>query len=844
MLNHLLSAASVVRLGQPWWLLAGVAAFVPPAIAAWARHHRRHQRPLAVTLQSLAIVLAAVALARPALPLGGKAEKPYLVLRDVSASTRLQSDVDLSWPRDLPRQLQDFAAGLLSGGEAHGSAALQTNLGPALRLAVARSAKLAGVVVLTDGQFHDAAWRGPATSLGQSKVPVFIVPFESPPADARIAAFSAEPDATGRCRLRVTVAANAPAGRTLRVWRQRPAAKQILQRELVLLGDDSVTIRHTDGDLSLPVDAAAVYRAELNAGDAFAENDIAAASLLPLGQHVAVVAKQPGLWGKKLADALGLSVAEVPPADAPRASAGWMDYAGVVLVDASGRLLDEAQREAIAGFVRGGGGLLLVGAGPHDAPADREDPLNRVSALLANPYERKPLKLVVVVDTSGSMSRPSEDDTTGQIKFDLARQAVLALRRHLTASDAMAVITFSDRPRRIYDSGAGKIDFAAVRDALAAIRPSGPTMVIPALNAAASAPPSKGRDGLVLLVSDLRTEKYTTGDVDRLAGLFMENKLSLGVVATGSQAPRPIPEPLLELLVRRLKRAEGLRSTLVRRDRLADLAEVFAGFLREARGDAIRRGRFEPASPATLFALPNVSLPKLDAYVLSAAQPNAEVLANVGSDPLLARRPVGLGRSVTLALPLDGGVNDPWRRWRRLDALLAAAAKWTLRTGCDLRFGGKLRRAAGRLHLTLLAANDEGPMNMLKLIAHIQPLSRGETRQAPLVQTAPGQYEMEIEIDSQPTAIVVRRSGGRVVWREALEQLPPRELAGIGPHWENLRALTALTGGRIISLDRLPSLGRELQAGRYTPIWPLLVATALLFMLIEWAAARIYRREG
>ena len=43
----------------------------------------------------------------------------------------------------------------------------------------------------------------------------------------------------------------------------------------------------------------------------------------------------------------------------------------------------------------------------------------------------------------------------------------MALKRHLTRSDALAVIPFSDRARRVYDSGDGPPDFVRLRDALA-----------------------------------------------------------------------------------------------------------------------------------------------------------------------------------------------------------------------------------------------------------------------------------------------------------------------------------------------------------------------------------------
>ena len=96
------SLASVVRFSQPWWLLLAAAGLVPPAAAAWAQRRGRHIPAAGVALQVLAVVLAAGALARPAIPLGDRSAAAYLVLRDVSDSTRTQAEAPLPWKLRRP----------------------------------------------------------------------------------------------------------------------------------------------------------------------------------------------------------------------------------------------------------------------------------------------------------------------------------------------------------------------------------------------------------------------------------------------------------------------------------------------------------------------------------------------------------------------------------------------------------------------------------------------------------------------------------------------------------------------------------------------------------------------
>jgi len=827
-----------VSISRPWALLAAGAAAIPILIALWGRRRGRRVSGFAVAAQSLAVALAAVALAHPAVPLG-RARRPYMLLEDTSASTRGQSDKPLPWPEAVPLEKHDFAATILGGRDRNTS---ETNVSAALHLALARSAELGGVVLRSDGQFHDTDWRGVAAALGASGIDFFIVPMESPPADARVSDLTAALAPDGKCRLRVTVASNAAAARTLRVWREDSPDEPLLQRRLDMLAGESATIRLADAK---PTTRAGVYVAALSGGDAFAENDSARTFVLPLRRRVALVASGSSALAP-LTARLPVAVDKVSPASAPDDAAGWMDYSAAIVIDDDGNLLAPRQREALGQYVRGGGGLLLVGAGPRNTPADRQDPLNRVAALLANPYERRPLKVVVVLDSSGSMGRPARrGQGAARVKFDLAAEAVMALKRHLTGSDALAVVVFSDRPRLIYDSGAAVADFAALRDAMGKVAPAGPTKAGPALNLAAIVAGKGGkRAGLVILVSDLLTEPF---DVDATAEKLRLAGASLAVVAIGSESPPAggsDPRPaVLEAL------AGKLDAPLIRRDHLVGLAKIFGNFLRNARGDAVRRGRFSPAAGASLFGTASPVLPTLDAYILTARQGDAEVLARVGADPLIARRQVGLGRSACVAAPLTGPDNAGWQNSPAVHDLLAAAVRWCLRPGSDPRFAGRCQRRGGLLTVEIDARTPAGPINALSLtVAVIQPNEpAAKTRETPLVQTGPGRYEAEVPAGAGPLGIIIRQGGpdsSAIVYQDVLRGGYPPEFSAIGANWQNLRRLKALTGGRIVSAREIPKLLAAMHSRRYTPIWPYLLAAALAAMLAEWCLVRISRRDA
>ncbi len=843
---------------QPWWLAAVAAGVVPILIAARARRRGRGIGWASVVAQCLAVATAAVALAQPLAPVGPRGSRPYLVFHDVSASIRGQAAKAIQWPGDLPREDFGFAenvAPLAGPAQTQSAAAAEnaqrwkysTNLAPPLRLAAQRACPpgaggIAGVVLLSDGQWQDD-WIAAAAAIGQAGVRLAIVPLDSPPADARIAAIACQRQPDKSVAIRVTAAANAAFVRRLTV-RRDGLGKPLFAGSVELMPDAPYWVVLAD---SPPADRLATYRAALDRADEFPENDVLTGAVLPVSQRCAIVASAevPGLRDR-LAARLGAAESIAPQA-APEKADAWMPYSAVVLVDPAGRLLSPAARAAVAQYVRDGGGLVLLGCGPNSSPSDRDDPLNAVAALVANPFQRKPLRLVVVLDSSGSMSERTGAGGEGPRKFDLARQAVLSLQRHLTAKDSLAVIRYADTPQLVYDSKQARPDFTALGDALAAITPAGQTKVMPALMMAANTPPPDGYEGLVLLVSDLLTEKYEpehAGEIDAAEKLFKANRYGLSIVATKGPDDANEGKTLLDELARRIN------AQLVRREGLAGLAEVFERFVRQARGEGVARGSFTVAFQGGLPGLSSPRLPPVEAYIFAAAQDDARTVAAVGSDPILGLRQVGLGRSATLALPFTMRDNAALAASPQLLDLIAAIGAWAERQADDPRFTGHVRRAPGRIEITVDARDDKGPMNSLVLKAIAQGVSTMTPASAPaeeatMEQVAPGSYRVRMggaSVAAGPMSLAVRDEQGRVVWRQALADSYPPEFAAIGANWDNLRRLAELSGGRIIRRQDVADLGSNLVREGLTPLWPYFLVAALTLMLIDWCGTRILRK--
>jgi hypothetical protein len=561
---------------------------------------------------------------------------------------------------------------------------------------------------------------------------------------------------------------------------------------------------------------------------------------VPASRRRALVIAGPGYSPAAALTSPALAVDQRPPSQAPADADGWRPYTAVCLADATGTALTAAQRAALARYVQDGGGLVILGSGPCAGPADSDDPLNKAAPLVANPYQRRPLKVIVVLDASGSMGQEVIDEAGkagGVRKFDVAVEAVQSLKQHLTPRDALTVIRFAETAALAYDSGAGPIDFGRLHAIDRRTAPAGSTKIKGALEMALGAVPGQGRDGLVLIVSDLETQDSDLPAAD-LAGQFRRAKLTVAAVVTSPDEQKQNAS-LLRFL-------EDLRADRIASERLTGLAELFGRYVRKARGEPVRRGAFTARGEGRVFGVADFSLP-LTAYLPSAMKSDAAVLVQVGNDPVVAHRQRGLGKVVSIAVPVDGKDNAALGDSPALADLLARAVAWSARPEGDPRFSGQIvDRRRGR-RLTVTAADGAGPMDSLALTcAAARATGQEETpRSFPLRQTAPGRYEADLPPSAGPETLQVAAGDGRVVWWTSPPHRAASEFAAVGADWEALRRLADLTGGRLLPAGRLgdlPAHVKQASARHRIALWPWLLALAAAAMLADWCTARVLQR--
>lgn len=765
--------------------------------------------------------LVGLSLADPMLRDPRTANPPWLLLRDVSASMRGQTGRILNLGNTVTVEEIRFAGGLQAPGQPPSTGSEGTRAIPPLQLALTRRETIGGIVLYTDGRFDDDP-RALLARLARSGLTIFLVPADSPPRDVRIGELTANRLEGGLVELAVTVESNAMLQRELTIRQDVPEAKPVSRTSLSFLPHQPITFRWRG---RLDPQEAGAWTASLSPSDPLPENDSASVAVRPMRRQPWLIAPA----SLRPAGALA-GLRRVDPSSGLAGGKAFLDASAVVLADESGRLLHAGARESLAEAVRSGVGLVLLGVGPHGRPSDRTDPLNEIAALRPDPFGRHPLALTVVVDASGSMAQPTGTAPGGQRSFDLAIEAVTALRNHLTSADMLRVLVFADEPREIYTSKAGPPDIPALREALQMVRQAGPTHLGPALAHAVAQPAPQDRPALVLVLSDLATEPFEPAD---LASQIRQSGWSMAVIAIGDEEESNLS---LETLTARLD------APLLRRDSLEGLADLFGRLCRQQRGKIAQPGTYriratEPWQQLEVLAPLSVVLetsPAGDAEVLAEAVDATRTL------PLLAWRQAGLGQSFTLALP-GLILTDP--AWADAITRLADRAG---RKGNDPRCAVRFNETLEGLSLTATLREEGLPVLDQILQAEVVDLRTGQTLEtASMDLDGMGTYGAVLRnMPAGPAGIDILDHSGGVLWSDVVSPAVPRELGAPGADRRALHTLAEAGNANIVSPTELVQVVASIRAestDRAWRPWPVLLGAGLVLVLLHWALPVVLR---
>ena len=607
-------------------------------------------------------------------------------------------------------------------------ASRQTNIAEALRLAGRTDPQL--VILFSDGR----QTRGDAGAILETfvrkNIPVLLV--APPPAkkpDVQLTSFQAFPEGH-HTRFRAVVSADRDVSVHLTAWKLNGVRLPVEKRTLRMIPDRPREIRFVD---STPTGGLTRYEAQVELpSDREPDNNRLFAAVRRRGaMHVLLV-------GSGLEADPGDRFRRIGPGDFPETVAGLSPYDIVILADVQTDRLSARAIAALRAFLlHAGGGLVVVGGPEVFGNRSRNaSELQRLLPVRSDPRRLKPLDLILLLDTSGSMS-----ERRGELsKLDASRRAVMELKTILSKNDRLELIAFAETPNHLCKLL--PIQWSKIQNHLYRTTAHGGTRLNPALdlaeNSLQGASRSKDRNRHVLLLTDGRTELLDTA---ARAKRFRQLGATLSVVVTGeSSRTRQLAD---------LARKTGGR--YYPPEKVSDLATVFRTDLQSV---LLADPRLKPAAVRVLSDALNVKLPPVGRRALTVLKKRAILLARAETgEPIIAGWRIGLGRSLAVTTRLTAGGTPAWSAPKILQPLLHFLTHWkyTPRLNPDYRLRAEF--SDDDLVISVDAEHDGEPINHAKLTAYIGAPDRSG-REIPMSQIAPGRYNARREETQSGTYIV------------------------------------------------------------------------------------------
>lgn len=590
-------------------------------------------------------------------------------------------------------------------------------------------------------------------------------------------------------------------------------------------------------DVTFAAPGAQVIEAAVTApGDPLAVNNLLAREAAVRARPRVLYVESAAASAKYLQNALNQSGFDVdvrPPSAIPAKAADLEPYDVVILSDVARTSISETSMKTLAQWVEQDGGGLLVAGGeavfgegsPGSAPGYRNTELERLTPVTFERKDEPEVALIIVLDKSWSMA--------GSV-MELCKAAAQAAIDVLADEHSVGVVTFNDGLNwDVTLRNVGK-NRAAIKKAVAAIEPSGHTLIFPAIEQAFIAlKDARARAKHVVLLSDGRSYP---DDYEGLVKKMVEVKMTVSSIAVGPAAD-------IELLTNIAKWGKG-RSYVV-----ADAKEVPQIFVKEAKDATTPSFDEKTLKPVVkvrgfLEGMDFSKAPTLRGRTATVVKDNAlELLATEEGDPLLAFWPIGLGRTAVFASDVKDRWATEWVRWRGYGPFFAALVHALERqrpasAGLDVR-DEPVRGNARPVTVTVEARDARGHYrDQIKPVITVRA-GDGTTAQQTARQIAPGLYEARVVADArQPLTISLDSAELGHASRVIVPDLQAEYRFRL-PDLERLRSIAEATGGSVSpTADVLRNASRSSRAARRA-LWPGLVVAALVLWMVDVLLRRV-----
>ena len=608
-----------------------------------------------------------------------------------------------------------------------------------------------------------------------------------------------------------------------------PPGDTVVSRPLLLAGEglleftaeftpaDPATDAERDNDRAKAWVAAAGGRRLLLVGHEERENRTLAHTLTQRGFRVTSVARASG---EPMPDPAG--------------------HAAVILNDVPLADLPESMPRMLREFVRGGGGLAMIGGprsfglgGYRDTPIEEALPVRMKERRRDEPRNA----VALVIDKSGSMRE--------EHRISYARESARQLVEHLKDHDRITVIGF-DRESFVVvplsEVGEIRDDFASQIDRL---KPSGGTRLYPALEEARRQllGEEAKRRHIIVLSDGLSEDAENAFDRRRyydLALALSDQGVTISTVALGHDADADFLERLASF-------GRGAFHQTADASSLPDI--VLGEFEEHGREKTLSERRHEPSpsreSPLIgELARADARWPEVLGLVETELKPAArrDVGVSDSDSPLIASWEYGRGRAVAVTTDADGRWSDSWLRWKEWSRLWSDVVGWIAPESRAQQGRYAVAYRDGALEIEY-SRFDQDPGGAIS--ARIATPDRPSTEIAlpraavgsyrgRFPTRAPGDYRIEIR---GPHGPLTQTPLGFTIAPSVVDERSRRE-----PNWALLEELARRTGGAMNpALDRIRASAAP---PTKTPLSPFILPAAMMLFLIELIVRRLRANES
>ncbi|MEZ6046869.1 MAG: VWA domain-containing protein [Planctomycetaceae bacterium] len=567
--------------------------------------------------------------------------------------------------------------------------------------------------------------------------------------------------------------------------------------------------------------------------DTFVDNNQASGLVYAIGKpRVLLIDSQPD-QSQHLAWALeeeGINVDTRPPAGIPDTLADLQNYEAILISNVPATDLSTRQMDITRTYVADlGGGLIMLGGdqsfglgGYYKTVIEEVLP---VRSDFEKEKEKPSLAMVLIIDKSGSMGGP---------KIELAKEAAVSAVELLGPRDQIGVIAFEGssywaseiRPRS---------EKSTLVSNIRSIEAGGGTTMYPAMEMAFTALQSvAAKLKHVIILTDGHS---SPGDFAGISQTMSSARITLSTVGVGEGADQNLLEQIAQIGKGRYYFTSDPSS----------IPQIFAKETMTASKSAINEEPFIPQQIRATPVLDEVdmaSAPFLLGYVITRPKATSEIiLSTEAGDPLLVWWRYGLGMSVAFTSDANNRWAAEWLSWPGFSKFWAQLIRNTMRKSDSRGVSVELTQHDQLASLELDAVDLTGRFlnNAETDLTLIDPQLNKQNLQ--LNQIGPGKYKTSFDV-LQPGAYhleLTQKQSGQVQFQQSRGMIVgyPDELRLKPTNHELLESLAEMSGGKFNPSAEEVFRNESESVGRPTPLWPYLLALALLLFLLDVALRRI-----